>query len=47
MKGIKLCLLGISVCLAGLALSTNNLFAIAGGGIGLLLSLLGVLRKDL
>ena len=44
--GIKLQLLGISVILAGIAISSNNFFGIAGAILGLVIVVAGVIRKD-
>lgn len=46
MKGIKLELLGVAVILSGIALSTNNFFAMVCGAAGTLLALIGCLWKD-
>ena len=46
MKGIKVSIVGICVSLLGIAFATNNIIAISGAGIGLLLSFVGCFLKD-
>ena len=47
MKGVKIGIIGICVSLFGIALATNNVFAVGGAGIGLLLSIVGCFIKDI
>ena len=46
MKGIKIGIVGVCVSLFGIALALNNIFAICGGMIGLLLAIIGCVVKD-
>lgn len=43
---IKLQLLGIAVILAGIAISSNNFFGVAGAILGLAAVLAGFIHKD-
>ena len=42
----KIMLLGISVILLGIAISTMNFFTFLGGGLGFLIVLIGFFKKD-
>ncbi len=46
MKGTKLCLLGISIVLAGIAVSTYNFWAIAAAVVGIIFTITGLCVKD-
>lgn len=41
MKGVKLGILGICVSLLGTAMSSNNILAMTGGALGVLLAVIG------
>ncbi len=45
MKGTKLILFGIAVAVCGLAVSTMNFFGLLGGGLGLLIALIGLIKE--
>ena len=42
----KIMLLGISIILLGIAISTMNFFAFLGGGLGFLIVLIGFFKKE-
>lgn len=46
MKGIKLGISGVCISLFGIACATNNIIAVCGAALGLLLSLAGCFVKD-
>ena len=46
MQGIKVGLLGISIGLLGIAFSTNNIIAMSGCAIGVIISVVGYFVKD-
>ncbi len=46
MKGTKIMLIGLAVSLFGLSLATNNVFAVGGTLLGLLIALCGLIKKD-
>lgn len=46
MKGIKVGILGISIGLLGIAFSTNNMIAMSGCAIGVVVSIVGYFVKD-
>lgn len=46
MNGEKIILFGIAVILFGIAISTMNFFGFLCGGIGVLVALFGLFRRD-
>ena len=46
MNSIKIMLLGIAVILLGIAVSTMNFLAWCGGGLGIVIVLIGIFKKD-
>ena len=46
MKGIKLGIFGITFCLLGLSIATNNIYAASCAAIGVLLALIGCFLSD-
>lgn len=46
MKGIKLGIVGVCVCLLGISLATNNDGAMAAAFIGMILSVCGCFIRD-
>ena len=46
MSGTKIMLLGAAVMLLGLAIASMNFIAWAGGGLGMALVLIGLVKKD-
>lgn len=46
MNGVKTMLLGIALCLLGIAFSLNNVVAVGCGAGGLLLAVIGLLKGD-
>jgi len=46
MKGIKIGIAGVCVSLLGIAFATNNVLAIGGASVGLLLAVAGCFVKD-
>lgn len=46
MKGIKLGIVGVCLGLLGIAFSTNNILAIGGAFLGLIVAVIGCFVKD-
>ena len=46
MSSTKIMLLGAAVMLLGLAIASMNFIAWAGGGLGMVLVLIGLVKKD-
>ena len=46
MKGIQLGLVGVCLSLTGIAVSTNNTFAMSAAAVGFILAVIGCLIKD-
>ena len=46
MKGIKIGIVGVCLCLLGVAFSTNNVLAYGCATIGLVVAIIGCFTKD-
>ena len=46
MKGSKLIIFGIAIAVCALAASTMNIIGLCGGGVGLIIAVAGLLKKD-
>ena len=46
MNGTKIMLMGIAIILLGIAIATMNFFAFIGGGIGIIITIWGLLKAD-